>query len=59
MEQANNVDVGKCINAECEIYSQCYRSIAQSSTYDFQKICNEENLYKWFILNKTNNESEK
>jgi hypothetical protein len=56
MEQSmNNTDVGRCKNYECakHISDSCYRIISQSSEYDFAKICNEENSYKWFIKNKS------
>lgn len=58
MEQTANMDVGKCEFKECVKFAECYRSIAQSSNYDFKNICKEENEYKWFMQNK-NVESEK
>lgn len=50
----DNQDVGCCKNLECEKHKsdRCYRIVSQASEYDFAKICNEENNYKWFIKNK-------
>ena len=56
MEQStNNMDVGRCKNLECEKHKvdRCYRIISQASEYDFARICDESNDYKWFIKDKT------
>lgn len=52
MQQTANLDVGKCDFEMCEKYSHCYRSVAQSSSYDFGRICSVENDYKWYMRNK-------
>lgn len=46
------MDVGRCEFKDCVQFTECYRSTSQSSVYDFEKICNEENNYRWFIKNK-------
>ena len=64
MEQsANNMDVGRCKNLECEKHKvdNCYRIISQASEYDFARICDSSNVFKWYIKDKTeivNTESE-
>ena len=64
MEQsANNMDVGRCKNLECEkhISDRCYRISSQASEYDFARICDSNNGFKWYIKDKTeivNTESE-
>ena len=54
-QSANNMDVGRCKNLQCEkhISYRCYRIISQASEYDFARICDSSNEFKWYIKDKT------
>lgn len=44
-----NNDVCRCESTACSKREECYRQISQSSLYDMDKVCTEEDNYKYFV----------